>query len=166
MRQKWDVSVNVVSDSRWPVAGVSCVRVRVWRGASELIGGSGSAGRWWQPPSPSSPPRSPGSGRTPAGLQTQHRHKAPGQSARHVYGLLWLIWCAFEKHNADDVTATMLYKQEHGVGKTARESLVKGFCPDALWELKYSVFSLGFDSNYRLKSEYLGLCCLNFKHFC
>lgn len=38
-------SVNVASDLRWPMAGVSCEPVRVWRGASELIGGSGSAGR-------------------------------------------------------------------------------------------------------------------------
>ncbi len=68
------LGVNVVFDLRWPMAGVSCVWGRVWRGGSVLIGGSGSADRWWLPPSPSSPPRSPGSGRTPAGLQ-QHRNK-------------------------------------------------------------------------------------------
>lgn len=85
--------------------GVSCVWGRVWRGASVPIGGSGSADRWWPPPSPSSQPQSPGSGRTPAGLQ-QHTQ---GGFIHHGYHGCWLV------SNPGDVIVMSLGRlQKHG----------------------------------------------------
>lgn len=87
-------------DLHWPMVGVSCGWGRVWRGGSELIGGSGSADRWWPPPSPSSPPRSPGSGRTPAGLQGQQRQTSQsGQVGRGSRALMMSLWCHVQISN-------------------------------------------------------------------